>query len=83
MKVLWLCLLVSVFLLIGDGSLFRLWNLYNDQQKITESLKSLEKNSRELARQMQKASDPDYLEHQARERLDLAGDNELIFVFSE
>lgn len=70
-------------MLVSDGSVFRLWNLHNDQKRITANIANLEKEFKVLDTQFIKANDPDFLEQQARDRLDLASEDELIFVFSE
>jgi cell division protein FtsB len=82
-KVLWLCLGVIFLVLISDGSVFRLWNLHGDQERITDNIAKLERDFQVLDGQYLKVNDPEFLEQQARDRLDLAGEDELIFVFSD
>lgn len=82
-KVLWVCLALIFLILISDGSVFRLWNLHGDQERITLSIAKLEQDFQVLDGQYLKVNDPDFLEQQARDRLDLASEDELIFVFSD
>lgn len=82
-KVLWVCLGIIFLVLISDGSVFRLWNLHGDQERITGNIAKLEKGFQVLDGQYLKVNDPEFLEQQARDRLDLAGEDELIFVFSD
>ncbi len=82
-KVLWICLSFIFLVLISDGSVFRLWNLHGDHERITHSIAKLETDFQVLDNQYSKVNDPEFLEQQARDRLDLAGEDELIFVFSD
>lgn len=82
-KVFWVCLTLIFLVLISDGSVFRLWNLHGDQERITHSIAKLEKDFQVLDGKYLKVNDPDFLEQQARDRLDLASEDELIFVFSD
>ncbi len=82
-KIFWICLGIIIFVIVSDGSLFRLWNLYQDQKRIAQNLEKLDTDFKVLDNQFQKANDPEFLEHQARNRLDLASEDELIFVFSD
>lgn len=82
-KVFWACVAIIFLILISDGSVFRLWNLHGDQERITKNIGKLEKDFQVLDGQYLKVNDPEFLEQQARDRLDLAGEDELIFVFSD
>ncbi|OQW47224.1 MAG: hypothetical protein A4S09_15640 [Proteobacteria bacterium SG_bin7] len=82
-KVFWACIGIIFLILISDGSVFRLWNLHGDQERITKNIAKLERDFQVLDGQYLKVNDPEFLEQQARDRLDLAGEDELIFVFSD
>lgn len=72
-----------IILLIGEGSIFRLWNLYHDEIRMIESVKKLNGDFKVLEGQFRRVNDPDYIEQEVRDRLDLASEGELIFVFSD
>ena len=77
------CLILVSFGLVLDGSLLRLWALHRDSQEMTEKLLQIEASSASLKRQIARAQDPQYIEQQARERFDLVGEKDLVFVFSD
>jgi cell division protein FtsB len=82
-RVLWLCGLLIIINFVADGSLFRLINLYNDHVQLTEEIASLQTRSIELRSKLQKAKDPAFLEKEARDRFDLVGAGDLVFVFTD
>jgi cell division protein FtsB len=78
-----LCLLMVTFGLVLDGSLLRLWSLHRDAQEIEQRITKTETQISRLRELIRKAQDPQHIEQQARERLDLVGPNDLVFVFSD
>ena len=82
-KILWICFISCIVLLVGEGSLFRLWNLYHDEIRMIESVSKLNDDFKVLNSQFRRVNDPDFIEHEVRDRLDLASEGELIFVFSD
>ena len=83
LKVFWLCVFFIALSLIFNGSLIRIYALNRDQDRLQEQTIQLQSNIRELDRQIKESQNPAFLERQALERLDLAGENDLIFVFSD
>ena len=82
-KVLIVCLLVFVISLFINGALWRVWGLRRDLVTIQEQIDAAQKQSAILDVQVQQAKDPVFIERQARDKLDLAGEHDLIFVFPE
>jgi cell division protein FtsB len=82
-KVVWICLGLITLNLVIDGSLFRLWSLHQDFNKLESRRVSLEQQNQKLKMQLQKAKDPAFLEREARDRFDLVSEGDLVFVFSE
>lgn len=72
--------MVSVLL---DGVLWRLWSLRRDTERLEMVIASTRTSILSLDRQLRQAKDPAFIERQARDRLDLVGENDLIFVFPE
>ena len=82
-KVIWICLGLLTLNLVLDGSLFRLWSLHRDSDSILKNNQTLQTQNQDLARRLQKAKDPSFLEREARDRFDLVSEGDLVFVFSE
>ncbi len=80
-------LLISFFILFTgiflDGSLFRLLRLYNDSNTITQGITTLDSDISVIKTKIKHAEDPHFIELQAREKLDMVQEGDLIFVFSE
>lgn len=51
--------------------------------RITAEIEQTHENIASLNLQLTQAKDPAYIERQARDRLDLAGEHDLVFVFSD
>ena len=82
-KVLIFCCALAFVNLVIDGSLLRLWSLYRDSHEISENILKIKTESKELAWKIRRASDPDFIEIEARNRFDLASEGDLIFIFSD
>lgn len=83
LRVLSLCLFLLFIGLFLDGSLFRLWSLHRDSGDLIKKIAALEEKSSETKMKIKNAKDPQFIEIQARDRFDLAGEGDLIFVFSD
>ncbi|MCX7977420.1 MAG: septum formation initiator family protein [Bdellovibrionaceae bacterium] len=75
------CLLFSFGSLVLDGTLLRVWGLYRDQERLEKEIENLELQSQKISRQIALASAPAFIERQARDKLDLLGEDDLLFVF--
>jgi cell division protein FtsB len=82
-RVFFACLCFFVISSLFDGILWRLYGLHRDHERLNGQMVSLQSESRTLDRQLKQAKDPSFIERQARDRLDLAGENDLVFVFPE
>lgn len=77
------CLGVFAVSIVLNGNVFRLWGLHRDFDRITADIVTTRENITSLAGQLTQAKDPTYIERQARDKLDLAGEHDLVFVFPE
>lgn len=77
------CALFLTASLVLDGILWRLWGLQRDFERRTTDINNLRSQIQVLDRQLKEARDPAFIERQARDRLDFAGGNDLVFVFPE
>ncbi len=75
------CFIFFVLTLSLNGVPLRLWGLYRDLDRYRGEMKQAQIDIGVLGEKLSQASDPLYIEKQARDRLDLVGENDLIFVF--
>lgn len=77
------CLAIFVVSIILNGNLFRLWGLHRDLDRINAEIQQTRSNIASLSGQLKQAKDPSFIERQARDKLDLAGEHDLVFVFAD
>lgn len=77
------CFFVFVVSIVINGNLWRLWSLHRDFAHINSEISESRRNISALQDQLKQAKDPAFIERQARDKLDLAGENDLVFVFPE
>lgn len=82
-RVATLCLVFLAVTLILNGNLWRLWGLHRDFDHLSQQIIDTNHSSRLLEAQLKQAKDPNFIERQARDRLDLAGEHDLVFVFAD
>ncbi|MES2801502.1 MAG: septum formation initiator family protein [Bdellovibrionota bacterium] len=82
-KVFFTCLMVLVATLFLNGTLWKLWGLYRDEDTIVSHSLQAKAQMRVIDTQIKQATDTTYIERQARDKMDLVGDHDLIFVFPE
>ena len=82
-KVALCCLGIFIVSIILNGNVFRLWGLHRDFDRITSDIAQTKTNIAGLSGQLKQAKDPAFIERQARDKLDLAGEHDLVFVFPE
>lgn len=82
-KVFFTCLMVLIATLFLNGTLWKLWGLYRDQNTIISQSLEAKAQMRVIDKQISQATDTTFIERQARDKMDLVGDHDLIFVFPE
>lgn len=82
-RVGWLCLISLFLVLVIDGSLIRLWSLYNFDSQIESELKGYHLGMEELQNKLEVVSQPDFAERHARDHFDLVKKGEIVFLFAE
>ncbi len=80
-QILFFCFGFFILTLLLNGVPLRLWGLYRDLNRYETEINRAQLAIKDLGLKLSQASDPLYIEKQARERLDLAGEDDLIFVF--
>lgn len=82
-KVAMVCIAIFIISIVLNGNVFRLWGLHRDFSRITFEIEETRHMIASLSGQLKQAKDPAFIERQARDRLDLAGEHDLVFVFPE
>lgn len=82
-KVAVVCGLLFVVSVILNGNAFRLWGLHRDFARIQFEIENTHDAIGRLNSQLKEAKDPMFIERQARDKLDLAGEHDLVFVFAD
>lgn len=82
-RVALICAVVLAITLLLNGVLWRLWGLHRDYDHLTAQIQETLTTTQHLNAQLAQARDPNYIERQARDRLDMAGEHDLVFVFAD
>src|SRR5438045_3255387 len=82
-KVVILCLAFFTITLLMNGLLWRLWGLHRDFERLTVEIVGTKTDIEKLNAQLKQAKDPSFIERQARDKLDLVSEKDLVFVFPE
>ena len=78
-----ICMVFLVFNLLIDGTLFQIFHLGRDLRVIQNRTEDLQEKNKIIKRKILRSSDPDFIEEEARERLDFSEEGDLIFIFPE
>jgi cell division protein FtsB len=82
-KVLLVCNILFVVSLFFNGAIWRVWGLRRDLATITQQIAKSKDQSRSLDMQIRQAKDQAFMERQAKDKLDMVGEHDLVFVFSD
>lgn len=64
-----------------DGTLFQVFRLNRDLRVLKNRVEYLENKNQFVKEKIKKSNNPGFIEKEARERLDFAKENDLIFIF--
>ena len=81
--VLWTCLAVAFVNLVVDGTLLRMWSLRREFHQLHSGSATLERDVKQLNLRLKQATDPAFVEREARDRFDLVGAGDLVFIFAD
>ena len=81
--ILLICAVFLIFNLFIDGTLLHIFRLGRDLRIIQNRTHHLQEKNKEVKARITRFSDPDFIEEEARERLDFAGEEDIIFIFPE
>ena len=82
----WLLVACSVLIfmhLAMDGTFFRMWHLYNSRKVLESRIESIQIKNALVEERLKKLSDSRFLEREVRDRFNLVGEKDIIFIFSE
>jgi cell division protein FtsB len=78
-----MCVCIFILSLFFNGALWRIWSLRHDLSTIKGQIGNSKEQSKALDMQIKQAKDPSFIERQAKDKLDMVGEHDLVFVFSE
>jgi hypothetical protein len=82
-KVFVMCLFLLMISLFLNGTIWKVWGLYRDQDVIRQQIDASRLAIKDYDRQMLQARDTTFIQHQALDKMDLVNESDLIFVFPE
>ena len=77
------CGILIFFNVVFDGTLFQIRTLYLQKKVLREKSEEMNTKNEVLVNKIKQLSEPKYLEKEVRNRFDLAGEGDLIFIFPE
>ena len=77
------CGLVVLYAVVLDGTLFQLRKLYLSSRALDQKTQEIQTKNQMIVEKVEKLSDPRFLEKEVRDRFDLAGEGDLVFIFPE
>jgi cell division protein FtsB len=80
-RIFFYCILFFIATVSLNGTPLRLWGLHRDFDRRNSEIQQNMSKINDLKAQIHMAQDPQFIERQARDRLDLVGPEDLIFVF--
>lgn len=83
---LYVLIFCGVFLLVNlvfEGTLFQVFRLNRDLIVLKNRVQLLERKNHLIKEKIKRSTDPEIIEQEARERLDFANENDLIFIFPQ
>lgn len=83
LAVLLICSVVVGSIIMLDGTLFRIWSLNRDSDRLEARIESLKGSVAEKEHRITESNRPEFIERQVREQLDFVRDGDLVFVFSD
>jgi cell division protein FtsB len=71
---------MSLFL---NGTVWKVWGLHNDRRLIQGQMNQAQIRILEIEQQIEQAKDPYFIERQARDKMDMVSEDDLVFVFPD
>ena len=81
--VLIICIVLILSNVMFDGTFSRLMNLVRSQKALENRIKDLERKNTLVEERLKKLSDSEFLEKEAKDRFNLIGEEDIVFIFSD
>ncbi len=81
--VLIVCVVFASSAVLLDGTLFRIWSLNRDRDRLEARIANLKQSVAEKEQRIIESNKPEFIERQVREQLDFVRDGDLVFVFAD
>ncbi len=82
-RILILCLIFLSINLIIDKTFIQIFQMNRDLSIVRNRIKDIEQKNKKIEESIKKASDPNFIESEVREKLDFANEGDLIFIFPD
>lgn len=83
LRVLLFCGILFSLTLLSNGLWWKIWALNRDQVRMASEMATTRTLMTDLDRKLKMTQDLNFIERQAKDRLDLVDENDLVFVFPE
>ena len=77
------CLILLCAHLIWDGTFLNLWQLYHNRQALEKRINDLTDKNIQVEKRLKKLSERPFLEKEVKDRFNMVGEEDIIFIFSE
>lgn len=81
--VLIICIVLILSNVMFDGTFSRLMNLVRSQKALKNRIEDLERKNTLVEERLKKLSDSEFLEKEAKDRFNLIGEEDIVFIFSD
>ena len=81
--VLIICIILILSNVIFDGTFSRLMNLVRSQKALENRINDIEQKNFLVEERLKKLSDSEFLEKEAKDRFNLIGEEDIVFIFSD
>ena len=82
----WLLIFCSVVVfthLVFDGTIVSMWHLYNSRKVLENRIMDIQVKNTLVKERLNKLSDSQFLEREVRDRFNLVGEKDIVFIFAD
>ena len=77
------CLIFLCIHLVIGGTFLNLWQLYRNRQALEQRIAELTQKNNQVENHLKKLSESPFLEKEVKDRFNMVGEEDIIFIFSE
>ena len=81
--VLTICLLFISVHIGFDGTLLRIWHLYGRHKELRGRIVDIQEKNSIVEKKLKQLSNPRFLIKEARDRFNIVGEGDIVFIFSD